>query len=188
MSQQAGAYYIPHGSRWPIIAAVGLFTLMWGAAHWLDGIEPEGPILFFLGVAIIIFMKFGWFGEVIRESRSGAYNSQVDLSFRLGMMWFIFSEVMFFGAFFGALFYSRDLQVPWLAGEGHGALTNYYLFRGYTGGWPTAGPDAIGGPFKTVPPWGEPLLNTLLLLSSSVTITIAHHALRDGHRRRMLVF
>ncbi|EQD61837.1 cytochrome c oxidase, subunit III [mine drainage metagenome] len=163
MSQQAGAYYIPHGSRWPIIAAVGLFTLMWGAAHWLDGIEPEGPILFFLGVAIIIFMKFGWFGEVIRESRSGAYSSQVDLSFRLGMMWFIFSEVMFFGAFFGALFYSRGLQVPWLSGEGHGALTNYYLFRGYTGGWPTAGFFFFFFP-------------------------IAHHALRDGHRRRMLVF
>ena len=186
MSQQAGAYYVPHGSRWPIIAAVGLFIFMWGAAHWLDGIEPEGPILLFTGMAVLIFMFFGWFGEVIRESQRGIYNAQVDLSFRMGMMWFIFSEVMFFGAFFGALFYSRGLQMPWLAGEGHGALTNLYLFRGYTGGWPTNGPDAIGGVFQTVPPWGEPLINTLILLSSSVTITIAHHALRDGNRRRML--
>ena len=186
MSQQAGSYYVPHGSRWPIVAAVGLFIFMWGAAHWLDGITPEGPLLLAAGAAILVFMFFGWFGEVARESLKGLYSAQVDLSFRMGMMWFIFSEVMFFGAFFGALFYSRGLQVPWLAGEGHGALTNLYLFRDYTGGWPTNGPDAIGGPFRIVPPWGEPLVNTLILLSSSVTITIAHHALRDGNRRRML--
>ena len=186
MSQQVGSYYVPHGSRWPIIAAIGLFVFMWGAAHWLDGITPEGPVLLFSGLAILIFMFFGWFGEVIRESLKGVYSAQVDTSFRMGMMWFIFSEVMFFAAFFGALFYSRGLQVPWLAGEGHGALTNFFLFRHYTGGWPTNGPASVGGPFETVPPWGEPLINTLILLSLSVTITIAHHALRDGNRRRML--
>ncbi|MDE2178559.1 MAG: cytochrome c oxidase subunit 3 [Xanthomonadaceae bacterium] len=188
MTQQQGAYYIPHGSKWPIVGAVGLFAFMWGAAHWVNGYETEGHISFAIGVAVILIMLFGWFGTVIRESNSGTYNKQVDLSFRMGMMWFIFSEVMFFAAFFGALFYTRGLSVPWLGGEGHGAITNYYLWRGYTSAWPTNGPLDIGGAFHTIPAWGVPLLNTLILLSSGVTITVAHHALKAGYRKQLLVF
>ena len=60
-------------------------------------------------------MCFGWFGAVINESESGKYNKQVDISYRWAMSWFIFSEVMFFAGFFGALFYMRVLSVPWLA-------------------------------------------------------------------------
>jgi cytochrome c oxidase subunit 3 len=141
-----------------------------------------------VGVALILFMMFGWFGTVIRESLKGYYNKQVDTSFRMGMMWFIFSEVMFFAAFFGALFYARALSVPWLGGEGHGALTNFYLWPNFSPAWPTNGPGDIGGHFSVMEPWGIPLLNTLLLLSSGVTITIAHHALRAGNRRTLLVF
>jgi cytochrome c oxidase subunit 3 len=106
----------------------------------------------------------------------------------MGMMWFIFSEIMFFAAFFGALFYARMLSVPWLGGEGDGALTNFYLWQDYAPAWPTNGPSAIGGAFETIPAWGIPLLNTLILLTSGVTITIAHHALRAGHRKQLLVF
>jgi cytochrome c oxidase subunit 3 len=189
MAQTQGAYYVPHGSHWPIVGSIGLFSTVIGAANWMNGGSGlhTAPLMY-LGMAIIVFMMFGWFGTVIRESVSGAYNKQVDVSFRMGMMWFIFSEVMFFAAFFGALFYARMLSVPWIGGEGHGALTNYFLWQGFTPSWPTNGPEAIGGAFETIPAWGLPLLNTMLLLSSGVTITLAHHALRQGHRRALLVW
>ena len=184
-----GAYYIPSRSYWPLVGSVAMVCTMVGAAHMVN--ESGGLLskpLFFLGIGIFVVMLFGWFGEVIRESIAGRYNNQVDVSFRMGMMWFIFSEVMFFAAFFGALFYARMLSVPWVGGEGHGALTNLYIWSGYTASWPTNGPGAIGGAFETIPAWGLPLLNTLLLLSSGITITFAHHALRSGHRKALLVW
>ena len=180
-------YYVPHGSKWPAVGTIGLFTTMIGAANWLNEVSWGKP-MFFVGVAILLYMMWGWFGEVIRESIKGMYNQQVDTSFRMGMMWFIFSEIMFFAAFFGALFYARMLSVPWLGGEGDGALTNFYLWQDYAPAWPTNGPGDIGGQFETMAPWGIPLLNTLLLLSSGVTITIAHHALRGGNRRVLMIF
>jgi cytochrome c oxidase subunit III len=188
MAQTQGTYYVPHGSHWPIIGSFGLLGTLGGAGLWLDDQGAVGKPLMAIGVALILFMMFGWFGTVIRESLAGKYNKQVDTSFRMGMMWFIFSEVMFFAAFFGALFYARALSVPWLGGEGHGALTNYYLWPNFSPAWPTNGPGAVGGAFQTMPPWGIPLLNTLLLLSSGVTITIAHHALRAGNRKMLLIF
>ena len=189
MAQAQGnnVYYVPHGSVWPAVGSIGLFTTMIGAANWLNEVSWGEPV-FFLGVAILLFMMFGWFGAVIRESVARMYNAQVDTSFRMGMMWFIFSEVMFFAAFFGALFYARALSVPWLGGEGDGALTHYFLWKDYAAAWPTNGPQAIGGSFETIPAWGVPFLNTLILLTSGVTITIAHHALRAGQRKPLLVF
>ena len=180
-------YYVPHGTKWPIVGSFGLLFTLGGAAFWLNE-HPIGKPAMLLGVATILFMVFGWFGTVIRESVAGAYNKQVDTSFRMGMMWFIFSEVMFFAAFFGALFYARSLSVPWIGGEGDGALTNFFLWKGYAPAWPTNGPEAIGGTFETIPAWGVPLLNTLILLSSGVTITIAHHALRAGKRTQLMIF
>jgi len=180
-------YYVPHGSHWPIIGSFGLLGTVGGAGLWLNEANIGKPIMA-VGIALILFMMFGWFGTVIRESLRGYYNKQVDTSFRMGMMWFIFSEVMFFAAFFGALFYARSLSVPWLGGEGHGALTNYYLWPNFSPAWPTNGPGDIGGHFGTMEPWGIPLLNTLLLLSSGVTITIAHHALRAGNRKVLMIF
>lgn len=180
-------YYVPHGTRWPIVGSVALFSLVGGAALWLNG-WGGGTVASLVGFALLLVMLWGWFGDVIRESVRGFYNRQVDVSFRMGMIWFIFSEVMFFAAFFGALFYARVFQVPWLGGEGHGALTNEYLWSGFSAAWPTNGPANIGGAFETIPPWGLPLVNTLLLLSSGVTITIAHHALRAGERGKLLVW
>jgi len=188
MAQTQGSYYVPHGSHWPIIGSFGLLGTVGGAGLWLNDFGAVGKPIMAVGIALLLFMMFGWFGTVIRESIAGMYNKQVDTSFRMGMMWFIFSEVMFFAAFFGALFYARALSVPWLGGEGHGALTNYYLWPSFSPAWPTNGPGHIGGQFSTMAPWGIPLLNTLLLLSSGVTITIAHHALRAGNRKGLLVF
>jgi cytochrome c oxidase subunit 3 len=182
-----GVYYVPHGTKWPIVGSFGLLFTLGGAALWLNE-HPIGEASMLLGVAVILFMVFGWFGTVIRESVAGTYNKQVDTSFRMGMMWFIFSEVMFFAAFFGALFYARALSVPWIGGEGDGALTNFFLWKGYAPAWPTNGPEQIGGAFETIPAWGVPLLNTLILLSSGVTVTVAHHALRAGKRTQLLIF
>ncbi|MDQ6646678.1 MAG: cytochrome c oxidase subunit 3 [Pseudomonadota bacterium] len=194
MSQQHDAYFVPNNSYWPIVAAVVMFTTMFGAAHWLNAAPGDagfGKLVLTIGFVGILAMFFGWFRSVIRESLAGSYNAQVDTSFRMGMMWFIFSEVMFFGAFFGALFYIRMFSVPWLGGAGHGVLTHQFLWSDYAASWSAAagnGPQHIGGAFSTVPAWGLPLVNTLILLTSSVTVTIAHHALRAGHRGKILVF
>jgi cytochrome c oxidase subunit 3 len=175
------SYYVPHGSAWPIKGSVGLFLLMLGAGSMLNG-SSWGQWSLFLGVAVILYMVFGWFGTVIAESEQGMYNAQVDRSFRWGMSWFIFSEVMFFAAFFGALFYARQLSIPWLAGSGDGFWTNLLLWKGYEGQWPTNGPGDVGGSFETMGAWGIPALNTALLLTSGATITVAHWALKEGKR------
>jgi cytochrome c oxidase subunit 3 len=183
----AGKYYIPHGSKWPIVGSVSLFLMMLGAAALLNGVNLA-PFLFWTGVLAVAYMFYGWFGTVIDESQRGLYNAGVDKSFRMGMMWFIFSEVMFFAAFFGALWYARHLSVPWLGGEGSRALTQIFLWPDFEASWPTNGPKAVGGAFETIPAFGLPAINTALLLTSGVTITIAHHALRAGNRGVLKVF
>ncbi len=180
-STATGGYYVPHGSKWPIIGSISLFTMMFGAANWMNE-EPIGKPLFFIGMTAILCMLFGWFRDVIGESIAGRFKSQEDMSFRMGMLWFIFSEVMFFAAFFGALFYARHFSLPWLGGEGDGFSTNQLLYNGYVANWPANGPGNIGGTFKTIGPWGLPLLNTLILLTSGTTITLAHWALKVGAR------
>ena len=185
MSQSHGGYYIPHGSYWPITASIGLFLLMIGAATALNG--GSGGLLMFLGVAVILVMMFGWFGTVIKESEGGLYNDQVDRSFRWGMGWFIFSEVMFFAAFFGALFYARAYSVPWLSGDGNNFMTNALVWSGFEDAWPTNGPAMVGGEFQPMGAWGLPALNTLILLSSGVTVTWAHWGLKEQNRRQLII-
>jgi cytochrome c oxidase subunit 3 len=104
------------------------------------------------------------------------------------MFWFIFSEVMFFAAFFGALFYARNMSIPWLGGDSNNFFTNLLLWEGYESTWPSNGPGNIGGEYEVMPPLGLPLINTVLLLTSSITITIAHHALIAGKRTQLTVF
>ena len=135
MSEAHGGYYVPHGTHWPIVGSIGLTALVGGFAHFLNG-GGSGMTIMAVGFGIMIFMLFGWFGQVIRESESGMYNEQVDKSFRWGMSWFIFSEVMFFAAFFGSLFYARMFSVPWLGGED--AVTNEVLWNGWEAIWPAS--------------------------------------------------
>jgi len=188
MAHQAEeSYYIPHSTKWPIVGSLGLVTMLSSAAFWLND-AALAPWTFSAGVLILVFMLFGWFGEVIRESESGIYSAQVDRSFRMGMMWFIFSEVMFFAVFFGTLFYVRVFSVPWLGGEGTGALTNEFLWQGYVPTWPTAGPANLGGGFQTIPAFGVPFVNTLILLASGLTITMAHHAMKINQRRELVLW
>ena len=187
MSQTHDKYYVPHDSYWPIVGSAGLLFLMLGVSTWLNGADSGFWIMMF-GVGIMVVMLVGWFGTVINESTGGLYNAQVDQSFRMGMFWFIFSEVMFFAAFFGALFYARNMSVPWLGGDSNNFFTNLVLWNGYEASWPTNGPGEVGGDFQTMGPFGLPLINTVILLSSSVTVTIAHHALIAGKRGILTAF
>ncbi len=186
MTETQGSYYIPHGSKWPIVGSIGLTTLLVGFSILLNGSE-SGTNLMLIGAVILIVMLFGWFGTVIVENERGIYNNQVDLSFRMGMGWFIFSEVMFFAAFFGALYYARQLSVPWLGGAGSNVETNLQLWSGFTSAWPTNGPASVGGAFETIGAWGVPALNTLILLSSGVTVTWAHWALKQNNRKHLIL-
>jgi cytochrome c oxidase subunit 3 len=180
-------YYIPHGSKWPAVGALTLFVTMLGTAAVLNG-SSMGPWIAYLGLAGVAYMFFGWFGAVIDESQRGLYNAGVDRSFRMGMTWFIFSEVMFFAAFFGALFYARQLSVPWLGGQGSEFMTNLFLWPDFEATWPTNGPASVGGEFGIIPAFGLPAINTAILLTSGVTITIAHHALKAGNRGVLKIF
>ncbi|HZF18010.1 MAG TPA: cytochrome c oxidase subunit 3 [Steroidobacteraceae bacterium] len=190
-AQGSNKYFLPHGTHegtyWPFFGSITLFVLMLCAVSYLNE-WVRTPYVFLVGATMLAILFFGWFSQVIKENEAGLYNLQVDRSFRMGMMWFIFSEVMFFSAFFGADFYARQFAVPWLGGEGVKIFSNLLLWNGYEAVWPTNGPANIGGTFEIIPALGVPFWNTLILLSSGVTVTIAHHALRAGHRGWLKVF
>ncbi|MGS0758021.1 cytochrome c oxidase subunit 3, partial [Roseateles sp. GG27B] len=130
-----------------------------------------------------------WFGTAIGESQSGLYSDRIDMSFRWSMGWFIFSEVMFFAAFFGALYWARVQSVPTL-----GSLENALLWPDFKALWPsvaagmTASPAGTVEAFTTMGPWPLPTINTALLLTSGVTLTVAHHALLVGNRSKTIAF
>lgn len=175
-------YYVPQPSRHPAFAALGLFFIILGAGQWINGVS-WGKWSLFAGLLWLFWVLFQWFGDSVRESESGQYGRKIDLSFRWSMSWFIFSEVMFFGAFFTALWWMRSHSVPALGG-----IDNALLWPDFKALWPsqapgvTASPAGIIEPFQTMTPFWLPTINTALLLSSGVTLTIAHHALRAGHR------
>ena len=179
MLSQSARYFIPDPSRWPITGSIALLCMATGAASWLNGWSP-GKFVLIAGLFILGYMIVGWFSTVAHESEGGRYNRQVDVSFRWGMSWFIFSEVMFFGAFFGALFYMRVLSVPWL-----GDFEHKLIWPDFNPAWPVSGPG-IKEAFTPMGAWGIPAINTLLLLSSGVTVTWAHWGLLKNNRQQLI--
>jgi cytochrome c oxidase subunit 3 len=179
---QTPYYFVPPPSAYPVLTATGLFFVILGAAQWVNG-HDWGMWSLFFGLLWWAVVVFRWFGTAIGESEGGLYGKRIDTSFRWSMSWFIFSEVMFFGAFFGALFWARTYSVPTL-----GSLENAILWPDFKGIWPsmqaglTASPAGTVEPFHSIGPWPLPTVNTALLLTSGVTLTIAHHALIAGKR------
>ena len=191
---EAPRYYVPHSSRWPIIGSSALAVLAFGAVNFIqqstDKVETEasfGAPVFYIGLALIAYMFFGWFRTVISESVGGMNSKLLDRSFRMGMAWFIVSEIMFFAAFFGALFYARLITVPWLAGAGTNLETHVLLWPDFADTWPlflTPG----GTTTEAMEAWGLPFINTCILVTSSVTVTFAHWALKKNQRLPLAIW
>jgi cytochrome c oxidase subunit III len=181
-------YFVPNPSRHPVLAAVGLLFVILGAGQWVNGAD-WGKYSLLAGMVIWLTVLFQWFSEAVSESEGGQYGRKIDLSFRWSMSWFIFSEVMFFGAFFTALWWARAHSVPEL-----GSLDQQLLWPDFKAAWPsavagaTASPAGIVEPFTTMTPFWLPTINTALLLTSGVTLTIAHHALVAGQRSKTILF
>jgi cytochrome c oxidase subunit 3 len=181
-------YYVPEPSPYPALASLGLFFVILGASQWINDIN-WGKYSLMLGMVIWLGVLFKWFSAAVTESESGLYGRKIDFSFRWSMSWFIFSEVMFFGAFFSALWWARVHSVPMLANP-----ENALLWPGFKAVWPsiaagaTASPAGIIEPFQTMTPFWLPTINTALLLSSGVTLTIAHHALIANQRAKTVAF
>lgn len=187
----APRYYVPHSSIWPIVGSVALFLTAFGAVNFIhqstDKVAATGSFggpIFFTGLTIIAIMMFGWFSTVIKENLDGLVSEQLDVSFRMGMAWFIVSEVMFFAAFFGTLFYARIISVPWLAGASNNLQTHLLLWPDFAETWPLFRTPG-GTTTESMGPWGLPFINTIILVTSSVTVTFAHWALKKNQRRAL---
>lgn len=188
-------YYIPEQSRLPVVTALGLGLMALGAGLWVNG---AGAGIFSTGLLVLVFVLYIWFRTVIRENMAGMSSARLKRSYVWGMSWFIFSEVMFFAVFFGALFYIRALAVPWLGGEGDKSDMINLIWPGFEAQWPLmTTPDQVVGGEKFIAPhenmgfpgWGKlfewlPLWNTVILLSSSWTVHVAHHAMKHNNRSK----
>ena len=185
---QTPYYFIPAPSRHPVLMAFGLFLVMLGATQWVNDVG-WGAYVLFAGLAFWLSVMFQWFKQAVGESERGLYSDRIDVSFRWSMSWFIFSEVMFFAAFFGALYWARVHSVPAL-----GDFENQILWPDFKAIWPSAGGGATASPagtvepFATMGPFWLPTINTALLLTSGVTLTIAHHALLANQRAKTIVW
>jgi cytochrome c oxidase subunit 3 len=164
-----------------VLAGFSLLLTMIGASAWVNGVS-WAPYVNLLGILCLVVVLYNWFGDAIAESEGGLYSNRIDASYRWSMSWFIFSEVMFFSAFFGALFYARTISLPALAD-----LDHKLLWPDFAGQWGNT-PGGTVDPFGKMGPFWIPTINTALLLTSGVTLTIAHHAIRAGHRGKTALF
>ena len=162
-------YHIIDPSPWPILAAFGVFTMLFGAVVWMDarGELPYAgsPWGFWAGFAIVIYAAFVWWSDVVKEAHKGDHTPVVKIGLRYGMLLFIMSEVMFFGAWFWM--YIKHWMYP-MVGE-----------YNPEGAWPPPGVEVID-------PWHLPLLNTLILLTSGAAATWAHHAIMENDREGLV--
>jgi cytochrome c oxidase subunit 3 len=194
-------YFVPESGWYPVFLAFGLMLTVTGLAGWLNDVSAGGSgdsTQSLIGFVIVSLVLYSWFAKVIEENTAGLNNESVQRSYIWGMGWFIFSEVMFFAAFFGALFYVRTFVVPWLGGEGDKGITNY-LWPAFEATWPVVqNPDSalfvnpgqsMEAPGVTdVSAWGAylPFYNTVILLSSSVTVHFAHDAIKAENRQKLI--
>jgi len=152
-------YHILPPSPWPLVSSMSALTLAAGAIMWMHNVA-YGGVVFFAGVALVLFSFYSWWADVIREANAGDHTPVVQLHLRYGMILFIASEVMFFVGWFWAYF---DASLFPSTAEVIG------------GQWPPKGIEVIDA-------FHLPLLNTLILLCSGTTITWAHHSLLHGDR------
>lgn len=197
-------YYVPEESKLPLFASIGLFLTVFGLGSWMNEIKAEqsgnGMIVFFAGLAMFCYILYQWFAAVVDENMRGLNSAQLKRSYVWGMGWFIFSEVMFFAAFFGGLFYLRQIALPELSSGETSAL----LWNNFEGEWPLMvtpdqalnGADAsVAGPENTMANpglsnWGNwlPFWNTLILITSSFTVHFAHTALKNDNKKSFNVW
>jgi cytochrome c oxidase subunit III len=198
-SPNHSVYYVPHSSWYPVAIALGSVLLVAGLATWLNDVkagEDPNRAMFYIGSLILAFVLYAWFAKVIEENQQGLNSPQLKRSYVWGMSWFIFSEVMFFAAFFGALYYARVFAVPWLGGEGAKGLTGEYLWPDFEATWPVLqnpDPSVFPGPQESMAApgilsWGSylPFYNTVILLASSVTVHFAHTAIKNHQRNKLI--
>jgi cytochrome c oxidase subunit 3 len=174
-------YFVPGPSKWPLFTGISLLVTMVGASGWVNG-ASWGAAMNIAGILSTLVMLYFWFGDAIGESESGKYGKNIDLSYRWSMAWFIFSEVMFFGAFFGALFYARSISLPWL-----GDLDHKIIWPDFSAQWGDA-PAGTVDAYQKMGPFPIPTINTALLLLSGVTLTISHHAMVVGNRSKTAIW
>ncbi len=182
----SGNYYVPDGSPRPITAVLAILMIFSGLALLINQVGGAS-ILAIGGLLLLFYLFYAWFSDVIAEGAQGQFSEQVEHSFRQGMIWFIGSEVFFFAAFFGSLFYLRAIVGPWLGGEGYLGST-HILWDSFTNTWPlleTPDPSKYTQTKEAMGPWGIPAINTALLLSSGGTLTWAHWALKKGNRAQL---
>ena len=182
------SYYVPASSPWPILGAIGLGLIAWGAGNTVidmtNNQDGYGSTVLTIGIIVMAVMLFGWFRDQINESMQGLYSDQLGNSYKQGMSWFIFSEVMFFAAFFGALFYARVIAVPWLDGASNNVMTAEVLWPEFVAQWPLT--QTPGGTETQAMGWyGLPLVNTVILVVSSVTCHFAHVGLEKDNRKQL---
>lgn len=182
MSSQsiAGRYFVPAPSGWPVVGMLAMIFTGFGAAMVVNH-NAQGWLPLLLGFSVLAYMMIGWFGAVASESEAGSYGKQEDSAFRWGMGWFIFSEVMFFASFFGALFYARMVTTPSL-----GDFDHKLLWPDFAAAWPNQGPGGDVAEFSKIHWWPLPTINTILLVTSGIWLTIAHHALRANARGKAI--
>lgn len=192
-------YFIADPSFWPIMGSFGLFFTVFGLVQTLHS-GGFGPFLMVVGIGFLLTTMFGWFGKVIKESVSGLHSEQMDRTYRWAMLWFIVSEIALFTVFFLALFYTRLFTLMDLSGGAYdfaklldmtkGGATHQYLWPNFKAVWPllvNPNPKLFHGPEDVVYTWGIPALNTLILLSSAVTVTWAHWGLKKNNRRQLII-
>jgi cytochrome c oxidase subunit III len=177
-------YFVPDPSQYPVLSGIALLFFGTGMASWVNGFAP-GPLMVAIGLISFCAILYFWFGQAAKESESGSYGANVDRSFRWSMSWFIFSEVMFFAGFFGALFYAKGISMPWLADP----YLSGMLWPDFQATWGAGnGPSGLVESFQTMGPWPIPTINTAILLLSGVTLTVSHHALIANDRPKTILW